>query len=54
MPERVLLGLPSLPRDIRAYAAAEQNAMKWTWRILGFSLVVFFLSAILQGVVGGI
>ncbi|WP_328506009.1 hypothetical protein [Streptomyces sp. NBC_00391] len=41
-------------RDVRAYAAAEQNAMKWTWRILGFSLVVFFLFAILQGVVGGI
>ncbi|MGC9536171.1 hypothetical protein [Streptomyces sp. UG1] len=37
----------------RAYAAAEQKAMKWTWRILGFSLVVFSLFAILQGIVGG-
>lgn len=40
-------------RHIRAYAAAEQNAMKWTWRILGVSLIAFFLFAILHGV-GGI
>ncbi|WP_159012158.1 hypothetical protein [Streptomyces sp. NRRL F-5123] len=40
-------------RDIQAYNAAGQNAMKWTWRLLGFSLVVFFLYAIIQGVVSG-
>ncbi|MGW3463500.1 hypothetical protein ACWDE9_29665 [Streptomyces olivaceoviridis] len=41
-------------RDLRAYAAAERNAMKWTWWILGVSLAVFFLYAILQGVVSSI